>query len=169
MNLFKVGLKYTHKFGNDFKYIVGLGGVKFFNITSSEAVESVETNSFLPELTLGVSKKMSPKFSTSLNYDLLNYFIVSQNSNIFIDISPKNVHRLSLRPYYILSPRLSVLGSIGYIAGKVSGVDSSLGVNYFFGKRKSYSFALIGYLSQLKTENANESSNAFIGSFGYGF
>jgi hypothetical protein len=169
MNLFKVGLKYTHKFGNNLKYIVGIGGVKFFDITSSEADESVETNSFLPELTLGVSKKMSTKFSTSLNYDLLNYFIVSQNSNDFIDISPKNVHRLSLRAYYILSPRFSVIGSIGYIAGEASGVDLSLGVSYFFGKRKSYSFALISYLSQLKTESGNESSNAFIGSFGYRF
>lgn len=169
MNLYKIGLKYTHTLGKDLKYNIGFAGVKFNNITSSQADESVETKSLLPEFSLGISKKMSKKFSAELSYDLLNYFVVSQNSDEFVDISPKNVHRLSLKPYYILSSSFGTFGAVGYIAGDVSGFDISLGGNYLFGKAKSYSLALITYMSSLEVDGSKESSNAFIVSFGYGF
>jgi hypothetical protein len=169
MNLLKVGVSYKNQLNKNYRYKINLAGVMFTNIDSSLASESVSTDGLLPELGVGVSKNLSKKLSLGINYDMLNYFIVGQSSSTTITLSPKVVHRVSLKPYWSLSKSLGALSSLGYIVGEASGIDFSLGANYLFGKEKNYSLAVIAYMSQLKVEDVTEKSSAYVGSFGYGF
>ena len=169
MNLLKFSFRYTNKLSSNYRYNLTLAGVKFSSINSSEAEESVETKSFLPEFSLGVSRSFSEKFSLGLNYDLLNYFVVSQSSNEFINISPQNINRISLKPYYSLSKTFGLISSLGIITGEISGYDLSLGSDYKFGKESQYVLAVIAYMSSLDVEDSKEGSSAYIASFGYWF
>jgi hypothetical protein len=169
MNFKKVGLKYGHRLSQNYRYFINLSIVQFGSIDSSKATDEILAKSFLPEFGFGVSKKMSNKFSASLSYDFLNYFFINSKNNGFANISTDNIHRISIKPYYVLSPSLGALGSLGFIAGTASGFDLSLGINYSFGKKKNYSLALITYISSLDVSGNKESSNAHIVSFGYKF
>jgi hypothetical protein len=169
MNFKKVGIKYNHKLINDYRYFLNLSTVQFSNIDSSRATGKIDKVIFLPEFGLGVSKRMSNKFSTSIAYDFLNYFFIKSTNSGFSKISTDNIHRVSIRPYYELFQNLGVLSSFGYIAGPASGLDFTLGLNYSFGKKKNYSFTIMAYIGQLDINTSKESSNAFIASLGYGF
>jgi hypothetical protein len=168
LKLAKTTIKFSKNIGN-LKYFSSFSIVKFFSINSSLASKTTSAIGFLPEVNLGVSKKISPKLSLSINYDLLNYFFTSQSSSQSINLAANKVHRISLKSYYILSPSFGALGSVGYILGDASGLDGSLGLNYLFGKKKNYSTALIAYFSSLNVNNQTEASNAFILSFGWKF
>lgn len=169
MNFFKLALKYSNKWNKSLSYVIALSTVKFTNLDASRSTETTSIESPLPEAMIGVSKKMSKNFSTSLAFDTLNYFVVEEESADFLSIASHNVQRISLRPYYILSPSFGTLASVGYLFGKASGFDASLGLNYVFGKNKNYSLALISYMSFLKVSSASENSKASVISIGASF
>jgi hypothetical protein len=169
MNLMKFGAGYSNKLNKNLRYHASFSMVSFTNVDSSLAAETASTESFLPELNLGISRRMSAKFSASLNYDLLNYFVVGDKTSSTIKITPHNVHRLSIRPSYSFTSSLTALTSLGYVFGKASGLDFSLGMAYSFGRKNVYSLAVITYMSQLDVDGSSEAASGSVISAGYKF
>jgi hypothetical protein len=169
MNFMKIGVGYSNKLNKELRYHASFGLVSFSNVDSSLANETASTKSALPEMNIGISKRMSKKFSASLNYDLLNYFVVGDKTSSTIKITPHNVHRISIRPSYSFSSKLTALASTGYVIGKASGLDFSLGAAYSFGRRNDYSLAILTYMSQLDVDGNSESASGSLLSAAYKF
>lgn len=167
MDFMKVGARYRNKLKNDYSYNVVLSTVQFSNLNYSEGDETLNSNDFLPELELGITKKVSDRFLVGSSYNLLNYYVLGESDTKFT-LTPEDVHRINLKPTYLVNDKFTLLSSLGYLSGAGDGFDTSLGIAGKVGKEKlEFNLALALYHSQLKVEDRNETSNAMMIFFGY--
>lgn len=169
MNFYKFGTKARFMY-RGYSLSASVGGVNFRNITFSQADGSLNSSVFYPELGL-TAGKMYGKVFGAVGYDVLNYFTLGRVGDTF-QFAPNRIHRLSLKPYMPLAPRVGVFASLGALqnlggSSSISGFDYSAGINYRFKEFKKLSASAIYYNSSLTVDEAAESSSALVFALSY--
>lgn len=163
----------TYKLDSEYTLGVNLIGTKFLSIGYSESDEYTTVSNIYPEVGLFVSKNYE-KWSASLAYDLMNYFVLG-SSNGAQTLSPKQVHRMSFKPFLPLKYNVGLFAGIGYLKSfgseDINGFDASTGAVYSFGKENKYKVSGYAYQSNLSTalSDTNDTSSAYGVSFSVGF
>lgn len=167
INLAKLSLNYKRSLSRRDSYQVGLGTVAFFNLKYSEVDQQVSHKGFLPELYLAITRRFT-KFSLSVGYDYLNYFVLNDSLATKYLLQPQEVHRVYLRPSYQLAKDYSLMTSLGSIQGAAVGLDFSLSLQMPLSHELG-SLTGLAYMSDLRVRSRNESTIGGILSYSYTF
>jgi hypothetical protein len=147
--------------------------VQFRNIEHTDTDRVVASSDLFPEFGVSAFRKFD-KFNVGLCYDFLQYFV--RDTNISgVSLSPSATHRISGKISYLINDSLVAFANLGYLksfeVNNISGLDSSIGVNYSFGKDKSFSVAPVFYrgLVERDTSNDADTSSVIAVKLGYTF
>lgn len=163
----KFGYKYSNKWSRKYNYSASVKFTRFLNFEYSEGADPISPGGFYSEFSFSVGrvKPFFDNFFLSIQYDMLNYFVVGDKTDEDVTFMPVLVHRVSTSGFYSYSKRLGFFASIGVLKSigetDILGGDLATGSKYSFGKDLRYNLSGAVYGSSLTTSESEESSFAF--------
>ncbi len=173
MQFLKASLGANYNINSDYFLTSIVSAVQFRNIEHTETDRTVEASDLFPEVGISGFRRLD-RFNVGVGYDFLQYF-VRDTSISGVSLSPSSTHRVSGKLSYSFSSSLLAFANLGYLKSfeenNISGIDSSLGVNYSFGNNKKYSIAPIYYRGSVERDSSSDadSSSVLAVKLGYRF
>lgn len=173
MQFLKASAGAYYKINDDYFLTSLVSAVQFRNIEHTETNKKVEASDLFPEFGVSAFRKFD-RLNVGAGYDFLQYF-VRDASVAGVSLNPSATHRASAKVSYSLTDSLVAFANLGYLKSfeenNISGVDTSVGVNYSFGKYKAYSVAPVFYKGSVERDSSEgtDSSTVLAVKFGYSF
>jgi hypothetical protein len=171
----KFGYKYANRWKEKYSYSASIKMTRFLNFEYSEGTSPVSPDGFYNEFTFNIGrvKPFWKIINLSVQYDMLNYFVVGSETVDDVTFTPLLVHRVSMSGFYPHTKKLGFFLSTGILKSigetDITGGDFSTGSKFNFGEKLKYSVSGAVYGSSLTTSTSSESSIAISVTGGMGF
>jgi hypothetical protein len=173
MQFLKASVGVYYKINEDYFLTSVASAVQFRNIEHTETARTVEATGLYPELGISAFRRFD-KINIGTGYDFLQYFI-RDTSVTGVSLSPSATHRASAKASYSFTDNLVAFANLGYLKSfeenNISGIDSSIGAKYTFGKYNNYSITPAIYKGKVDRDSSRgtDSSSVISASFAYTF